>query len=135
MRTIWQQNWRLRLQVNICRHYGDRGEIRDYSGGIAQIDDEIDEKLNFRNCPKSTISLLASRYDTMNMCYFPIGGMKKQHDAILESFGTTKEIILFTHSLTVNNLLFSSFLLFKTLKFPLLSPFLIFEIILSQILT
>ena len=24
---------------------------------------------------------------------FPIGGMKKQHDAILESFGTTEEII------------------------------------------
>ena len=29
----------------------------------------------------------------MNMCCFPIGGMKKQHDAILESFGTTEEII------------------------------------------
>ena len=27
MRTIWQQNWRLCLQVNICRHHGDRGEI------------------------------------------------------------------------------------------------------------
>ena len=29
---------------------------------------------------------------------FSIGGMKKQHDAILESFGTTEEII-FNHSL------------------------------------
>ena len=65
----------------------------DYSGGIAQFDDEIEEKLNSRNCLKSTISLLASKYDIMNMCCFPIGGMKKQHDAILESFGTTKEII------------------------------------------
>ena len=46
---------------------------------------------------------------------FPIGGMKKQHDAILESFGTTEEIILITHSLTVNNLL-SSFLFGSTLK-------------------
>ena len=46
---------------------------------------------------------------------FPIGGMKKQHDAILESFGTTEEIILVTHSLTVNNLL-SSFLFASTLK-------------------
>ena len=81
------------LRLNIGRHYGDRGEIRDYSSGIAQIDDEIDEKLNFRNCPKSTISLLASRYDITNMCCFPIGGMKKQHDAILESFGTTEGII------------------------------------------
>ena len=72
--------------------------LRDYSGGIAQIDDEIEEKLNFRNCPKSTISRLASRYDIMNMCCFSIGGMKKQHDATLESFGTTEEIILI-HSL------------------------------------
>ena len=59
------------------------GRSRDYSGGIAQIDDEIEEKLNFRNCPNSTISLLASRYDMSDMCCFPIGGMKKQHDAIL----------------------------------------------------
>ena len=34
----------------------------------------------------------------MNMRCFPIGGMKKQHDAILESFGTTGEIFI-THSL------------------------------------
>ena len=67
--------------------------LRDYSGGIAQIDDEIEEKLNFRNYPNSTISPLASRYDMPIMPCFPIGGMKKQHDAILESFGTTKEII------------------------------------------
>ena len=67
--------------------------LRDYSGGIAQIDDEIEEKLNFRICPNSTISLLASRYDMPIMPCFPIGGMKKQHDAILESFGTTEEII------------------------------------------
>ena len=65
----------------------------DYSGGVAQIDDEIEEKLNFRICPKSTISLLASRYDVPIMRCFPIGSMKKQHDAILESFGTTEEII------------------------------------------
>ena len=26
--------------------------LRDYSGGIAQIDDEIEEKINFRNLPK-----------------------------------------------------------------------------------
>ena len=111
--------------------------LRDYSGGIAQIDDEIEEKLNFRICPNPTISLLASRYDMPIMPCFPIGGMKKQHDAILESFGTTEEIIFFTHSLTINNLL-SSFLFASTLKnfeLPLLSPFLIFENFLSQILT
>ena len=89
--------------------------LRDYSGGIAQIDDEIEEKLNFRNCPKSTISRLASRYDIMNMCCFSIGGMKKQHDAILESFGTTKGIIKSLTRLpsTTCSLLFSSFLLLK----------------------
>ena len=48
---------------------------------------------NFKICPKSTISLLASRYDMTNMCCFSIGGMKKQHDAILESFGRTEGII------------------------------------------
>ena len=107
-----------------------------YSIGIARMDDEIEEKLNFRICPISTISLLASRYDMSHMRCFPIGGMKKQHDAILESFGTTEGIILFTHSLTVNNLL-SSFpfsLTLKTFKFPLLLPFSIFEITLSQML-
>ena len=80
---------------------------------------------------------MASRYDMPIMPCFPIGGMKKQHDAILESFSTTEEIILFTHSLTVNNLL-SPLLFFPTLKplkFPLLLPFSISEIILSQILT
>ena len=82
----------------------------DYSGGIAQIDDEIGAKLDFRICPTSTTSLLVSRSDLSNMRCCTIGGMKKQHDAILKSFGTTEEIILFTHSLTVNNLLSSSLL-------------------------
>ena len=27
--------------------------LRDYSGGIAQIDDEIEEKFNFQNLPKT----------------------------------------------------------------------------------
>ena len=64
-----------------------------YSIGIAQIDDEIKEKLNIRICPNSTISLLVSGSDMLDMRCFPIGGMKKQHDAILESFGTTEKII------------------------------------------
>ena len=108
-----------------------------YSGGIAQIDDESKEKLNFRICPNSTISLLASRYDMSSMRCLPIGGMKKQHDAILESFGTTEGIIYSLTRLpsTTCSLLSSSPLLLKTLKFPLLLPFSIVEIILSQILT
>ena len=91
------------------------GRLRDYSGGIAQIDDEIEEKFNFRNCPKSTISLLASRYDMSNMRCFPIGGMRKQHDAILKSFGTTEEIIysLTRLSSTTCSLPSSSLLLLK----------------------
>ena len=113
------------------------GRLWGYSGGIAQIDDEIEEKLNFRIFPNSTISLLASRYDMSNMRCFPIGGMKKRHDAILESLGTTERIINSLTRLpsTTYPLLSSSPLLLKSLKFPLLLPFSIFEILLSQILT
>ena len=64
-----------------------------YSGGIAQIDDENEEKLNSRLCPNSTISLLVSMSDMPNMRCFSIGGMKKEHDAISQSFGTTEEVI------------------------------------------
>ena len=108
-----------------------------YSIGTAQIDDEIKEKLNFLICPISTSSLLVSRSGMPNMRCFSIGGMKKQHDAILEPFGTTEEIIysLIRLPSTTCFLLSSSPLLKKTLKFPLLLPFSIFEIILSQILT
>ena len=103
------------LPINIWRLYGVVIKFGDYSGGIAQIDDEIEEKLKFRICPNSTISPFVSKYDMSNMRCFPIGGMKKQHDAILESFGTPEAIILTTHSPTVNHLL-SSFIFSFTLK-------------------
>ena len=98
---------------------------------------KLKKNLIFKICPKSTLSLLASRYDMPIMPCFPIGGMKKQHDAILESFGTTEEIIYSLTRLpsTTCSLLSSSPLLLKTLKISLLLPFSIFEIILSQILT
>ena len=50
---------------------------------------------------------------------FFIGGMKKQHDAILESFGTTEGIINSLTRLpsTTCSLLFSSFLLLKLWNF------------------
>ena len=64
-----------------------------YLIGFAQIDDEIKEELNFRNCPISIISLLVSRSDMSNMHLFSFGGMKKQHDPVLESFGITEKII------------------------------------------
>ena len=125
------------LPINIWRLYGVVIKFGDYSGGIAQIDDEIEEKLKFRICPNSTISLVASRYDVPIMRCFPIGSMKKQHDAILESLGTTEEIIYSLTRLpsTTCSLLSSSPLLLKTLKISLLLPFSIFGIILSQILT
>ena len=83
--------------------------------GIAQIDDEFKEQLNFRICPNSTINLLVSRSDMSDMRCFPIGGMKKQHDAILQSFGTTEEIIYSLTRLpsTTCSLLSSSLLLLK----------------------
>ena len=65
----------------------------DYSIRIAQNDDENKEKITFRICLISTLSLLVSRSDMINMRCFSIGGMKNQHDAILQSFSTTEEII------------------------------------------
>ena len=90
----------------------------DYSIGIAQIDDE---KVNFRICPISTISLLVSRSDKSDMRWFSIGGKKNQHDAILQSFGRTEEIIISLTRLpsTTYSLLPSSPTL-KILHFPLL---------------
>ena len=86
-------------------------KIGGYSFGIAKIDDEIKEKLNFRLCPNSTIRLLVSRSDMSDMGCFPSGGMKKQHDAILESFGTTEEIIYsLTRLPSTTNSLLPSFL-------------------------
>ena len=86
-----------------------------YSIRSAQIDDEIEEKLNFRNGPNSTISLLISRSDMLDMRCFSIGGMKKNHDAILESCGTTEEIIISRTRLpwTTYPLLTSSLLLLR----------------------
>ena len=70
------------------------GILWDYSIGIAQIDDKIKGKLIFRFCPKSTTSLLAKRSYMPDMRCFSIGGMKNQHDAILELFGTTEKVII-----------------------------------------
>ena len=113
------------------------GRLWDYSIGIAQIDDEIIEKLNFRISPHSTINLLVSRSVIPNRhTYCSIGGIENQHDAILESFDTTEEIAFFSHSLTVNNLLFSNLVSLRLQKswtclFSLI--FSIFEFFLSRI--
>ena len=40
------------LPINTWRLYGVVIKFGDYSGGIAQIDDETEEKLNFQNLPK-----------------------------------------------------------------------------------
>ena len=91
--TRRRQKWKLCLGTNIYRLCSGVMKFGGYSIGIAQNGDEIKEKLNFRICPNSTISPLASTYDMSKMHCFSIGGMKKQHDAILQSFGTTDEII------------------------------------------
>ena len=118
--TIGRQSCRLYLTLNICRLYGGMMEFGGYSIGNAQIDDESKEKLNFRICPNSTISLLVSRSDMSDMRCFPIGSMKKQHDAILESFGTTEEIIYSLTRLTstIYSLLSSTL---KIFNLPLLA--------------
>ena len=79
------------LPINISQLYAVMTKFGGYSVGIAQIDDQIKEKTNF---PVSTMSLLASSSDMHDMRCFSIGGMKKQHDAFLESVGTTEEIII-----------------------------------------
>ena len=47
-----------------------------YTIGIAHIDDQIEEKLKFRFCPNSTISLLVSKSDMPHTRCFSIGAMK-----------------------------------------------------------
>ena len=109
-----------------------------YSIGIAQSDDKIIEKLNFRIYPISTISLLVSKSDMPNMRCFSIGGMNKQHDAILEPSGTTEEIIIsLTRSPSTTYSLLSSSLLDSSKSWNCLFSlfFSIFEIVLSQIMT
>ena len=110
--TPRRQSRKLCLETKICRLCGDMTKFGGYSIGIAQIHEEIKEKRNSQICPNSTIRLLVSRSDRPNMRSFSIGGIKNQHDAILESFGTIEEIII-------------SFLAYRQqlpLFFPLLSP-------------
>ena len=92
-----------------------------YSIGIAQIDDQIKEKLNFRICPISTNRLLVSRSDMPNLRCFRIGGIKNQRDAFLESFGRTEELIISLNrpSSTSYSLLPSPPFCSKNFKFPL----------------
>ena len=116
--TTRRKSWRLCLEINIWRLFADMTKFGGYSTGIAQIHDEIKEKLNFRVCPNSTISQLVSRSDMSDMRCFPIGGMKNQHDAVLYLFGTTEEIIYtLTHlPSTTYSLLPSSLFDFKNLE-------------------
>ena len=92
--TTRRQSWRLYLRLSNYQLCGGMMKLAGYSIGIAQIDDEIKEKVNFRICQNSTISLLVSRSDMPKMRCFSIGGLKNQHDAILQSIGTTEEIII-----------------------------------------
>ena len=82
------------LPLNICRLCSGMNKFGGCSIRIAQIDDESKEKLTFRIRTNSTSSLLVSRSDMSNMRCFSIGGMKNQHDTILQSYGTTEEIII-----------------------------------------
>ena len=79
------------LPINISQLYAVMIEFGGYSIGIAQIDEETKEKINF---PNSTMSWLPSSSDMHDMRCFSTGGMKNQHDAISESFGTTEEIVI-----------------------------------------
>ena len=106
------------LPTNIWRIYGVMTKFGGYSIGIAQ-NDETQWKWKFRLCPNSTISLLVRRFDMPNMRSLSIGGMKKQHDDILETFSTTEETMISLTLLpsTTYSLFSSSRLLLKTWTF------------------
>ena len=106
-----------------------------YLIGIAQIDDEIKEKINFRICPKSTINQMVSRTGMPGMRCFYITGSKNQHDGILQSLSTTEEI-----KISLTRLPSATYSLPPpSLQTPKLSSFLCFsqssKFILSQIFT
>ena len=65
-----------------------------YSIGVAQIDDENKGNLKIRFWPNSTINLLVSRSDMSDMRCISKGALKNKHAAILESIGTTEEILI-----------------------------------------
>ena len=116
---IWQiTSWIYRLWGNkigdyVCEYIIDdimtaEGRLRHYSCKMHKLMMKVKKKLNFRVCPISTISSLASRYVMSNMRCFLIGGMKKKttfcyFGVIWHDWGNH----LFTHSLTVNNSLSS----------------------------
>ena len=109
---IQRQSWISSSTLNFCRICGNMRKFGGYSIGIAQIDDEIKEKLIFRICPNSAISFLVSRSYILDMRCFSIGGMKNQHDATFESFGLTEEIMFsFTRLPSSTYSLLSLFLL------------------------
>ena len=86
--TVWLHGGYRCLPIKESQLCGVVINFGGYSGEIAQIDDEIKEKLIFRIRPFSTISLLVSRSDISDMRCFPIDGMKKQ------SFDTTERILI-----------------------------------------
>ena len=125
------------MRLTICRLYGGMKKFGGYSIGIAQNDDETEEKINFHFFPNSTISLMVSRSDMPDMRCFSNGGMKNQHDAVLQSFGTTEGIVISLTRLpsTIYCLLTSTLPLLKLVSFPFSLLFSIIEFFLSQILT
>ena len=89
--TIQQQTRILSLKLFFCRICGDMTTFGGYSTRIAQIDDEIEEKLKFRFRLKSTNSLLVSRFNMTDMRCFSNGGMTTQHDAIYSHVARRKK--------------------------------------------
>ena len=78
--------FRLNLWLNVCQLCNYMTKITGYSIGNAQIDNGTKEKLKFRICPSSTVSLLASRSHMSNMLCFAIGGMKNSMMPVFVSF-------------------------------------------------
>ena len=128
-------NSRLYLWINIYRHYDDRGEITRLLGWNCTNSWWKLGKINFSN---SNISPLASRYDMSHMRCFSYWLHQKTARCHFRVIWHDWRNHLFTHSLTVSNLLFSSLLSLRLKKpwtFLFSLFFSIFKTILSRIMT
>ena len=94
----------LGLGINICRQNGDLTKLE-----VTRLEVHNLKKKNLYKRTKSqrllpsADLLLVSVVDMLDMHWFPTGGMKILHDAILKSIGTTEEIKISVTRLSSRN--------------------------------
>ena len=78
------------MRKNTCHYFSDLANFGEYSTGSAQIDEKLRE---------IKISILPTIFcqpngQQLRHALFFISGIKNQHGGILQSLGTTEEIII-----------------------------------------